>query len=197
MNTDPQIALALEQWAENHVAPDTVVLGVGVGSYTPRTFADCYRDGKSEFIVTLINDAARYAGVEAFLCQLEMTAKNPPSMVGERHVLVVDDVRIFEFDATYARTSEEGLALLESRQMWNEIWLDHDLGGDDTTVPVVDRMCELAHAGTGVRVLKVFVHSSNPAAENLVRTLVRYGYNAYRKDPSDVCIGALDVPDGS
>ena len=92
-------------------------------------------------------------------------------------VLVVDDLRSFPFPATYARTSVAGLELLERPGGWDEVWLDHDLGGDDTTIPVLDRMCELAHGGHPVELRRVVVHTSNPPGRDVLRrSLERWGY---------------------
>ena len=52
-------------------------------------------------------------------------------------ILVIDDLRTFTFDASYARTSAEGLAMLN--QPWTQIWLDHDLGADDTGRVILPR----------------------------------------------------------
>ena len=108
-------------------------------------------------------------------------------------VLVVDDLRIFTFDAVYARTSGEALRLLQS-QPWAELWLDHDLGGYDTVVPVLDRMCELAFERTPVDVGLVIIHSSNPAARRLLPVLERYGYRARGLGAAPWLAGTLPTP---
>ena len=97
-----------------------------------------------------------------------------------RRILVIDDLRTMYFPAEYARTSEEGLAMLE--QQWDEIWLDHDLGGDDTISPVVNRLCEMSFLGTPVDVGCIIVHSSNPVANTIPKVLERYGYECRRVD---------------
>jgi|SRR5665213_2105682 len=55
-----------------------------------------------------------------------------------KRVLVIDDVKEFAFPAdtevTYARTLDEGFWHLTDGI--DELWLDHDLGGDDTIRPL-------------------------------------------------------------
>ncbi len=74
-------------------------------------------------------------------------------------VLVVDDIRTlkpkFSCDLVHARTSEEALECLRNSN-WDVIFLDHDLGGDDTTIPVA-RYIEASDINA-----QVFIHSQNP-----------------------------------
>ena len=108
-------------------------------------------------------------------------------------VLVIDDLRSFGFDATYARTSADALGVLERDGGWDEVWFDHDLGGDDTTIPVLDRICELAHAGTPVRIGLCVVHTSNPPGrDTLRRGLSRWGYRERVVDAATA--GATTAP---
>jgi hypothetical protein len=106
---------------------------------------------------------------------------------------MVDDERGFTDtpDVVYARRSAVARNILDNRhgiyhEHWDQIWLDHDLGerpggGLDTIMPVVDLMCERAFHGRPIDVDVVFVHSMNGmAADDMVRSLKRYGYNAHR-----------------
>jgi hypothetical protein len=93
--------------------------------------------------------------------------------------VVVDDLRSFAFDAVYARTSAEALALLAQLHAdgvaVDELWLDHDLGGDDTVVPVVDWLCERCVWDDPPAVGRVVVHTSNPVGASMIeRTLQRW-----------------------
>jgi hypothetical protein len=64
-------------------------------------------------------------------------------------VLMIDDLRTLSIQeetdlgvVTYARTSEAGLAVLHEWTSWlgfHRIILDHDLGGEDTIRPVIER----------------------------------------------------------
>jgi hypothetical protein len=94
--------------------------------------------------------------------------------MNKQRVLVIDDVRTFQFDAAYARTFTEGLRLIDS-QPWDEVWLDHDLGGDDTIYPIVLAMEEAAYYGCRFHIGMVFVHTDNPVGrQNITRALERY-----------------------
>lgn len=99
--------------------------------------------------------------------------------------LMVDDERTFTHigDHDIARSSAAGVAWLEAHrdEVIDEIWLDHDLGGDDTIMPIVDYLAEADFEGQPLDVRKIYVHSMNPiGAANVVRALARYGYNVHR-----------------
>ena len=96
------------------------------------------------------------------------------------NVLVVDDERTFTFPAEYARTSNEAIGLLDLGY-YDYIWLDHDLGGEDKGIFVVDWLCKRSFFDSIYPVKEIFVHSMNPgASDDMVRSLVRYSYNARR-----------------
>jgi hypothetical protein len=76
-------------------------------------------------------------------------------------ILVIDDLRTFAFAAVYARTSREGLALLEERP-WREVWLDHDLGHGADIKPVVRLLEERGSLGQPLDVGLICVHTSDP-----------------------------------
>jgi hypothetical protein len=85
-------------------------------------------------------------------------------------VLVIDDLRVFEFDAVYARTSDDAIAILCGTLAWDEVWWDHDLGdagGNDDVRPVLsfleERLASDADARAAIG-LHVIV-TSNPAGE--------------------------------
>ena len=63
----------------------------------------------------------------------------------------------------------------------DELWLDHDLGGDDTIRPVAAALEEAAFNGEPFDIGTIFIHSSNPSgAEYIMRGLLRWGYNVQR-----------------
>ncbi|MFF3884221.1 cyclic-phosphate processing receiver domain-containing protein [Streptomyces sp. NPDC001914] len=98
-------------------------------------------------------------------------------------VLGIDDLRALPRATRIARTSREGVQLLEEHRdsFVDELWLDHDLGGDDTVMPVVTLLEEAAFDGRPFRIGTVFVHSANPiGAENVVRSLARWNYRVRR-----------------
>jgi hypothetical protein len=85
-------------------------------------------------------------------------------------ILVVDDERTFDPDRldiregdllVHARTSFEGLRRLRQRR-WDELWLDHDLGGDDTIKPVVGALLAAIAAGQPIELRRIVVHTNNP-----------------------------------
>jgi hypothetical protein len=79
--------------------------------------------------------------------------------------VLVDDVRAFrdQRPAMVARSSQEALALLErlGGQRIDHLWLDHDLGGEDTIRPVVALLVRVAQRGSPADVGQIHIHSSN------------------------------------
>ncbi|MBO1336767.1 cyclic-phosphate processing receiver domain-containing protein [Streptomyces sp. VRA16 Mangrove soil] len=101
----------------------------------------------------------------------------PPVLLG------IDDLRPLPHVTRIARTSADGVRLLEEHRdsYVDELWLDHDLGGDDSIMPVVTLLEEAAFDGRPFRIGTVFVHSANPiGAETVVRSLTRWGYRVRR-----------------
>lgn len=100
-------------------------------------------------------------------------------------ILVVDDLRIFTDypgEITYARTLNEGLTeiLLGS---WDEIFLDHDLGGDSTIRPLVMMLAQQGFDGEPLDVGTIYVCSDNPAGRDwIIGTLQNY-YDVSFKQP--------------
>ncbi|MCO5970215.1 cyclic-phosphate processing receiver domain-containing protein [Actinoallomurus soli] len=98
-------------------------------------------------------------------------------------ILGVDDLRALPGATQIARTSREGIRLLEEHRdhRIDELWLDHDLGGDDSIMPIVAVLEEAAFGGRPFDIGMVFVHSANPSgAETMVRVLRRWGYRVRR-----------------
>jgi hypothetical protein len=118
-----------------------------------------------------------------------MTTPPSPHLTPEPHTtpltVLVDDVRGFrdERPALVARSSQEARTLLEGledRQI-DDLWLDHDLAGNDTLRPVVDWMVETASAGSPLKVGQIHVHSSNVTAGlQMGLDLSEAGYNVTR-----------------
>ncbi|MER5597014.1 cyclic-phosphate processing receiver domain-containing protein [Streptomyces sp. NPDC002265] len=98
-------------------------------------------------------------------------------------VLGIDDLRPLPWATRIARTSREGIQLLEEHRdcFIDELWLDHDLGGEDTILPVVTVLEEAAFDGRPFQIGVVFVHSANPiGAETVLRSLARWNYRVRR-----------------
>jgi hypothetical protein len=98
-------------------------------------------------------------------------------------ILIIDDERTFdparldirEGDLlVHARTSFEGLRRLRQRA-WDELWLDHDLGGKDHITPVIRALLEAAAQGQSIEFNRIVVHTSNPeAGRHMVEDLSPY-----------------------
>jgi hypothetical protein len=103
-------------------------------------------------------------------------------------VLLIGDLRDFRdpgVPVTVARTSADGLAALEGAlaagHRWEQVWLDHDLGGADTIAPVVDWLCSHAARGEPPVTVQVLVHTSNiVGGDTMVRALKGAGYRTMR-----------------
>lgn len=93
--------------------------------------------------------------------------------------LVIDDERTFSDtkvpDAVYARSSTEALRLLQGNTRYDEIWLDHDLGGEDTIRPVVHALQEMAHFNMQPTDL-VVIHTMNPVGRAYIRSALQRSY---------------------
>ncbi|MEV4642990.1 cyclic-phosphate processing receiver domain-containing protein [Actinoplanes sp. NPDC049548] len=97
-------------------------------------------------------------------------------------ILLVDDLRSFVDGRTaaVARTSAAGVELLERHrgQRIHELWLDHDLGGDDTIWPVVELLERAAFEGHPYDIGTIHIHSANPpGAAKIAQALARWGYS--------------------
>ncbi|MCW2599598.1 MAG: hypothetical protein JWM02_1427 [Frankiales bacterium] len=98
-------------------------------------------------------------------------------------VVLIDDVRSFRDrrECLVARTAAYGVALLQtlyvSKQRIDELWLDHDLGRDDTIWPVVRLLEDAALAGRvwDIGVVKIHAARSGPA-HRMGISLRRAGY---------------------
>jgi hypothetical protein len=96
-------------------------------------------------------------------------------------VVLVDDLRSFVDGrrAQIARTSASGVELLgtfRDRRL-DELWLDHDLGENDTIWPVVEVLERAAFEERPFDIGVINVHSANPAgAAKLVQVLRHWGY---------------------
>lgn len=105
-----------------------------------------------------------------------------------QRIMVIDDERYFGDMGgwtTYCRTSVMAIAQLRNHKnaglRINQLWLDHDLGDDDTIMPVVDELCEKAFNNDPYDIEVIYVHSMNPVGSiAMVKTLIRYGYNVVR-----------------
>lgn len=118
-------------------------------------------------------------------------------MTGRTPVIVlVDDLRSFVDGrrAEVARTSTAGVELLDRHRndRLDELWLDHDLGGEDTIWPVVEVLERAAFEGHPFDVGVIVVHSANPAgAAKMAQALRRWDYPV-RVVSGDPAVGYVD-----
>jgi hypothetical protein len=102
----------------------------------------------------------------------------------EAKVVLVDDLRSFVDgrSADIVRTSTAAVELLQRcrDQRLDEVWLDHDLGGDDTIWPVVEVLERAAFDGRPFDIEVIYVHSANPAgAAKVAQVLRHWGYRVH------------------
>jgi hypothetical protein len=101
-------------------------------------------------------------------------------------IVLIDDLRSFldGRDAKVARNSKDGISLLNALkgQRIDQLWLDHDLGGDDTITPVVYILEEAAFLGEPWDIGEILVHSANPVgAARTIQGLNKAGYPTKRE----------------
>ncbi|WP_307831535.1 cyclic-phosphate processing receiver domain-containing protein [Nucisporomicrobium flavum] len=116
-------------------------------------------------------------------------------------IVLIDDLRSFVDgrEADVARTSADGITLLNryrDRRL-DELWLDHDLGEDDTIWPVVELLEHAAFEERPFDIGIIQVHSANPAgAGKMVQALRHWGYQV-RVATGSAELGYRDSPTGS
>ena len=91
--------------------------------------------------------------------------------------MLIDDLRSF-VDGRAAEVARTRRGLERRRgQRLDELWLDHDLGGEDTIWPVVEVLERAAFEESPFDIGTVYVHSANPpGAAKIVQALGRWGY---------------------
>lgn len=89
------------------------------------------------------------------------------------NILVVDDERTLtkldaDHDVTYARNVIVAILCL-CNGPFDEIWLDHDLGGNETIRPFVDMLEEVAVTTGVLHCNRIVAHSMNPVGRRYIR----------------------------
>jgi len=125
---------------------------------------------------------------------------DPIEDLTEETTLVIDDLRVFRFSCTYARTSQEAIDQLYNHGPWRYVFWDHDLGGDDTAVKILNwvNMESDAEAlttwfGDQIQNAHHYVHTSNPVGADRIVDELR-GWNCAtvkRIDPKPMLTGWL------
>ncbi|MEV4819934.1 cyclic-phosphate processing receiver domain-containing protein [Micromonospora tulbaghiae] len=115
-----------------------------------------------------------------------------------RMIVLVDDLRSFVDGRTaeVARTSDAGVELLgryRDRRL-DELWLDHDLGGDDTIWPVVEVLERAAFDKRPFDVGVINVHSANPVGATKIALVLRHWGYYVRVASGSTEVGCLDGP---
>lgn len=113
-------------------------------------------------------------------------------------IVIIDDERTFStllsHDIVHLRSSDEAVAWLGkwwsdnwSRPLGSEtvvideLWFDHDLGGEDTAVPVARYLNTLAHHVDRLPIGRILIHSQNPVgSKNLWGWLSGVGLSCAR-----------------
>lgn len=69
------------------------------------------------------------------------------------------------------------LKFLAERPIIKELWLDHDLGGEDSIRPVVEYIERNVFNGTPLDIAVVYVHTANPVgADRIVKSNLMQHY---------------------
>lgn len=94
-------------------------------------------------------------------------------------ILVVDDLRRFVgpdmIPVVYARDVQTAITLMKKPGVWDQVWLDHDLSGDETIRPLVFWMIE-----NGPKIRQVYVQSMNPPGAQWVVDMLTPYYKVKR-----------------
>jgi hypothetical protein len=84
-------------------------------------------------------------------------------------IVVIDDIRTHPGASIHLRSSREALAWLSSNEdEIDELWLDHDLGGEDTIRSVVHFIDERAFSGTPLKIKRIIVHTASPVGASWI-----------------------------
>lgn len=113
----------------------------------------------------------------------------------EDNCLVIDDVRVFRFPATYARTPNEAINQIRDNSPWSYVYWDHDLGASHnetlTVYPVLMMVLETAYYGMPYDLGICYIHTDNPVGRDTLRQLEKY-YTVRHIDASDYLERILD-----
>lgn len=104
----------------------------------------------------------------------------------KKNTLVIDDVRVFNFEATYARNPQDAIIQIRDNGPWEFCFWDHDLGSsldeNVTIYPVLMMVLEAAFYGSPFQLGKCFIHTDNPVGRDVLRQLEKY-YEVHHIDP--------------
>ncbi len=115
-------------------------------------------------------------------------------------ILVIDDLRTFKEGVAegnlilYAKDSATALDfLIKLKSPIDEIWFDHDLGGEDTAYRVATWLEARAHFNTVyyqkvAKGIRMMVHTANPVGRGKIVAALS-GYNVTVVDPKEYFTG--------
>jgi hypothetical protein len=85
-------------------------------------------------------------------------------------LVIIDDLRTHTRGGLHLRTSADALDWLDSHRgdTIGELWLDHDLGGDDTIRPIVGALEERCFNRDPVPIDVIYVHTANPVGADMI-----------------------------
>lgn len=101
-------------------------------------------------------------------------------------ILIIDDLRnpldwmCSNNSIIIARTSNEAMKILSQGAVFDQIYFDHDLGGDDTSRPIVLYLEEVAYFGNPYPVGEIIVHTSNSTGGDWIMRGLEPYYNIRR-----------------
>lgn len=109
-------------------------------------------------------------------------------------IVLIDDERSFRLppalDTLVFRTSSEALAWLDANPtaQITQLWLDHDLGGDDTIMPVVNAIERRIIFETPLAIDEVIIHTANPVGAQQLENILSNHYPTIRVPAIDYLI---------
>ncbi len=141
---------------------------------------------------------------------VESIDRAPESTRGD-NILLIDDLRVFRQeildtlpDDSYiriCRTVESALEVLHyDQRKWDQVWLDHDLGKDESgekveVIPVIDYIERRFHSGHDIPVSNYIIHTSNGVgAANIARALGSMGKHSIIVDSKHFLYSPEDTP---
>lgn len=100
-------------------------------------------------------------------------------------ILVIDDQRIFKFDAVHVTTMQEGIDQIYNQGPWDQVYLDHDLGmeSEGSGTDLVNYLERKPDFKVGM----FFIQSMNPVGAERMRVVLNgMGYTVARVTYNDL-----------
>jgi len=97
------------------------------------------------------------------------------------------------FEAIYLRTARDALEKVSTSTNIGELWLDHDLGGEDTTRPLALVLAEAAFNGDPLPIDVIVVHTANPVGRDWLTSTLSRWYPTSIAVPGDFDESVIDT----